>query len=365
MKKKRILILVGSICLVLMLIAHSIAPTPVLAKQIIKLKFGNFFPPAAGPSKICEEFIADIEKRTDGRVKITYYPGGSLLKAPAMFMGVVEGAADIGFASILYTPGRMPVTEACSLPLGYPNPWVGLHVLNDFYKEFRPEEWNKVRLLWMHSSGVTVMMTKSPVRKLEDLKGLIIRAPGRIGKAVKALGATPAPTLMSEVYDALSKGVIHGVYTGVMGLKDWRFAEVIDYTTLCWQVANIYPFYVVMNKNSWDRLPADIKEIFNKAIEEYKEKFAVMWNMTEVRGKEFGKEHGVQFFELSPQEAARWREAVSPVIDGYEKEMVAKGFAKEEIRGWIKFLRERIDYWTKRQAELGIKSATGPEEVIK
>ena len=90
-----------------------------------------------------------------------------------------------------------------------------------------------------------------------------------------------------------------------------------------------------------------------------------MWNMTEVRGKEFGKEHNVEFFELSHQEAARWKQAASPVIDEYETEMVAKGFAKEEVRGWIDFLQERIDYWTKKQAELGIKSATGPPEITK
>jgi len=365
MKKKSIVIVVGGICLVLLLIAHSLAPSSAAAKQTISLKFANFFPPAAQPSKICKEFVADIEKRTDGRVKITYYPGGSLLKAKAMFMGVVEGAADIGFAHVLYTPGRMPATEVCSLPLGYPSPWVGLHVLNDFYQEFKPKEWDQVRVLWMHASGVTILMTKKPVRRLEDLKGMIIRAPGRIGKTVKALGGTPAPTTMSEVYDALSKGVIHGVYTGVMGLKDWRFAEVVDYTTLSWQVGCVYPFYVVMNNNSWNKLPADVQGIFNTAIEEYKEKFATMWNMSEVRGKKFGMEHDVEFIELSQQEAARWREAVSPVIDEYENELVAKGFAKKEIRNWVNFLQGRIDYWTKRQAQLGIKSATGPEEITK
>jgi TRAP-type C4-dicarboxylate transport system substrate-binding protein len=363
MKNKRIVILVGGICLALMLVAHSIAPGHAAANQTIRLKFANYFPPASVVSKICEEFITDIEKRTNGRVKITYYKGGSLLKGNAMFMGVVEGATDIGLSHIIYTPGRMPVTEVCSMPLGYPNPWVSVHVVNDFCDRFKPKEWNGVHVLWMHTSGVTILMTKMPVRRLEDLKGMIIRAPGQSGKTIRALGGTPAPTLMSEVYDALSKGVIHGAYTGVMGLKDWRFAEVVDYTTLSWEVGAVYPMYVVMNKGSWNKLPADIQEIFNKASEEYKEKFATMWNMSEVRGKEYGMEHNVEFINLSQQEAARWRQAVSPVIDEYEKDMVAKGFAKNEIRNWIDFLQERIDYWTKKQAELGIKSATGPAEI--
>lgn len=363
--KKRTTIILCIICLLIMTIISSIGPAPAFAQRAIRLKFANFFPPAAAPNKICEQFIGDIEKRTNGRVKITYYAGGSLLKSKAMFMGVTKGVADIGFSHVFYTPGRMPVTEVCALPLGYPNPWVGCHVLNDFYDKFKPKEWDQVRVLWMHASGVTILMTQKPVGQLADFKGVTIRAPGQIGKTIKALGGSPAPTPMSETYDALSKGVIQGVYTGVMGLKDWRFGEVVDYTTLSWQVGSVFPFYVVMNKNSWKKLPKDIQQIFDKTKEEYKEHFAKMWNSSEIRGKEFGLEKGIKFIELSQKEAAKWKKAVNPVIDGYIKQMVGKGFAEKDIKQWISFLNERIDYWTQKQIESGIKSATGPKEILK
>lgn len=150
-----------------------------------------------------------------------------------------------------------------------------------------------------------------------------------------------------------------------MGLKDWRFAEVIKYTTLSWEVSSVYPFYVVMNKNSWNKLPDDIKEIFNKAAQEYEEKFATVWNGAEVAGKEYGAKQGVEFITLPKEEAARWRQAMKPVLEGYEKDMVAKGFTKADVASWVSFAQERIDYWTKKQIQLGIKSATGPAEVLK
>ena len=365
MRSSKMSALLGGVCLMSMLVLHAIAPTPAAAAEPIRLKFSNYFPPASEISKIGEEFVADMDKRTGGRVEITYYPGGSLLKASATFMGVAQGAADIGLSGCQYTQGRMPVTEVLGEPLGYPDAWVGVHVANDFYKQFKPKEWDPVHVLWMHASGITVMMTKKPVRKMEDLKGMIIRAPGRIGEAIKALGGTPAPTEMAEVYDALSKGVVHGVYTGVMGLKDWRFAEVVKYTTLSWEVSSVYPFYVVMNKNSWNKLPEDIKEIFNKASQEYEEKFALAWNGAEVNGKEYGSKQGVEFITLSKEEAARWRQAVRPVREGFEKDMVTKGFAKTDVANWFSFTQGRIDYWTKKQAQSGIKSATGPAEVMK
>jgi len=335
--------------------------TPALSAKPIKLKFANYFPPPARHSKICEEFIAELSKRTNGRVEIQYFAGGSLLKAPAIYNGIVTGITDIGLAHIEYTPGRFPVSGACELPLSYPSAWVANQVANDFYSMFKPKEWDDVRVLWMHSSNPNVMITaKKPVTKLEDLKGMTIRAPGIVGYTVSALGATPAPTPVMEVYDAMSKGVIDGVNIPFETMKTFRFGEVAKYATSSWQVGNVYTFYVAMNKNSYAKLPPDIKEIFDILCGEFKERFALTWNLIDFEGMEFAVDKGVEILELSDDEVVRWQKATETVIENYVKEMAGKGFSEAEARGWIKFLRERIDYWTAKQLELRIKSPTGP-----
>ena len=347
----------------LMVILAVVFNNPAIFAKVIKLKFANFFPLPSGQSKICAEFCSDVEKRTNGRIKIQYFAGQSLLKAPAMYSGIETGITDIGYCHIDYTPGRMPVTEACDLPLGYPSAWVGAQVVNDFHKKFKPKEWDKVKVLWMNSSNPSLIISKKPVRKLEDMKGLIIRAPGMVGNTIKALGATPAPTPMMEVYDAMAKGVINGVNTPFETLKTFRFAEVVGYTTASWQVGNIYTFYVAMNKNSYKKLPPDLKEIFDQVCGEYKERYALMWNVIDFYGKEFAIKKGVEIIELSPQEVARWKNATAPVIDDYVKKMVGKGYSETEVTGWIKYLRDRIDYWTKKQIWLRVKSPTGPPDM--
>ncbi len=362
MRQRKLLTIVvaGILCLGLM-VAVLPSERAYAKPEVIKLKFANYFPPPARHSKLSEEFIAELEKRTDGRVKIQYFAGGSLLKAPAMYKGVVSGIADIGLAHVEYTPGRFPVTGACELPLGYPSGWVSNQVVNDFYNEFKPKEWKDVRVLWMHASTPNLIICKKPVRKLEDMKGLTIRAPGIVGHTISALGATPAPTPMMEVYDAIAKGVIHGVNTPFETLKTFRFAEVVGYTTANWQIGNTYAFYVVMNKNSYKKLSPDLKEIFDGLCGEFKERFALMWNRIDAEGMDFAIKKGVEIIYLSPQEAARWKNATAPVVEKYVKEMVGKGYPEAEVRGWIKFIRDRIDYWTKRQIELRIKSPTGPD----
>jgi TRAP-type C4-dicarboxylate transport system substrate-binding protein len=258
----------------------------------------------------------------------------------------------------------MPVTEAAGLPLGYPSAWVASQALNDFYHEFKPKEFDQVKVLWLNASPNSAIATaKKPIRKLEDLKGLTIRAPGQAGEIIKALGGTPAPTPMMEVYDALAKGVIDGEASNFETLFAFKFAEVVKYTTSVWQINNPFPFYLVMNKNSYGKLPPDIRAIFDKLVGEYKEQYILTWNAVDFIGKAFGLSKGVEIIELPPSELSMWQAAVIPVIDDYVKRMVGKGFSEAEVKGWIKFLRERSDYWTRKQISLRIPSAAGPPEV--
>ena len=72
---------------------------------------------------------------------------------------------------------------------------------------------------------------------------------------------------------------------------------------------------------------------------------------------------GVEIIELPPSELPKWQAAVEPVIESYVKRMVDKGYSEAEVRGWVKFLRERSDFWTKKQISLRIPSAVGPPEI--
>ncbi len=363
MKRKVFLISLSLAIIVGILTVFPILDQPAFAQKVIRLKVAHYFPPPANQSKLMDAFCKELEVRTNGRVKVDYFAGGSLLKAPAMFEGVVNGIADIGYSHVYYTSGRMPVTETAGLPLGYPSAWVGGQVLNDFYTKFKPKEFDKVRVLWLNTSTPSAIASKKPVRKLEDLKGLTIRAPGLSGDIMKALGGTPAPTPMMEVYDAIAKGVIDGEASNFETLVAFKFAEVVKYSTSIWQITYPFPFYCVMNKKSYEKLPPDIRVIFDQLVGEYKERYTLMWNSVDFNGKAFGQKKGVEFIDLPPEELTKWQAAVKPVIDNYVKKMVAKGFSESEVKSWIAYLRERIDYWTERQIALRIPSIAGPPEL--
>lgn len=360
MKRKWCLIVLLSVT---MAVFFSIGALQVYAADTIKLKFAHIFPGPAKQSQLCEAFVQELEERTDGRIKTQYFGGGSLLKPPGMYKGIEKGIADMGFAHVEYTPGRFPVTEACDLPLGYPSGWVSNMVVNDFHNKFKPKEFDKVKVLWMHACSPNVMITTKPVNSLEDLRGMTIRAPGRVGDTISALGASPAPLPIMEVYDGLAKGVIQGVNTPFETLRTFRFAEVAKYVTSSWQVGNIYTFYVVMNKKRYEKLAPDLKETIDELSGEYKEKFALMWNSIDFNGKDYALEKGVKFIDLDDAQVEKWKAVTNPVIENYIKDMVSKGYPEAEVKGWISYLRERIDFWTKKQMEYRLTSPTGPEGI--
>lgn len=348
MKKSISLLLV---VVFLVLSAHSFAG----AADAIKLKAANYLPVTHPMSLLTAWYCDEVKKRTNGRVEITYYPGGTLLNPVKMYDGVATGIADMGVSHISYTRGRFPVMEVFEQPHGFPSGWVSTQVTSDFYNKYQPKEWNEVEVLYINTSGPLVVLTvNKPVKTMEDLKGLKIRATGQMSDVVKALGAVPIPLAMPDVYDSLRRNVIDGVTVDLSTLKYWKFAEVIKSVTADWQLGTGYTFYFVINKKKWNALPDDIKKIMSQVALEAKEKQAAMWNDMDIEGRDTFKAAGGQMFTLSDAEAAKWIKAVQPIFAEYKKAMVGKGFKAAEVDGWLSYIKERIAYWKAEEKKRGV-----------
>lgn len=344
--------LLSLVCVVL---ALSIFASSGKAAEVIKLSYANFFPPTHKNSIIGAQYCEEIKKRTNGRVEITYYPGGTLATAPKVYDAVTTGVSDIGTSHVAYTRGRFPVTEMNDLPLGFSSAYVALQVKTEFYKKFRPKEWDKVHVLYFHGPGPEIVYTiKKPVRKLEDLKGLKVRGVGRMADIVKALGATPIPLEMADMYEAMRRGVVDGALVPMETLKGWKTGEIARYATASWRAGTSTTFYVAMNKEKWDSLPADIKKIFDDVDSEWQSKQAALWDQIDIEGAEFLKGFGGEIISLPDDEANRWAKAVEPVVASASNDLLSKGFKQSEIDTYISYIRERAQFWRNRAKELGI-----------
>ncbi|MDA8127004.1 MAG: TRAP transporter substrate-binding protein [Deltaproteobacteria bacterium] len=316
------------------------------AAEVIKLKFASYFPPMHAHSIIMDAYVKDLNKALAGKVDISYHTGGTLLSAPKIASGLTTGIADIGLSHVGYTRERFPVSEIFGLPIGLPSPWIGLHVANDFFAKFPLKEWEDYHPLMFAPSATTIIhTTKKPVRKLEDMRGLKIRATGRLADLTTALGATPVPIGMPDMYESLRKGVVDGTMSNMETLKGWKTGEVIKYATTSWKVGSCDTFYVVMNKKKWDSLPADVQKTITTITDDYKEKWAKLWNDIDIEGVQFFKTQGGEIIDLTDAEVARWIKAGDAVTADFKKDLMGKGYKQAEIDSWLSFIKERIEYW--------------------
>ncbi len=316
---------IKTFCLILILLFFVFGIISTGYTKKIKLTYANFPPASTFPCVQMERWAKEVEKRTNGKVVVETYPGGTLLGAKEMMDGVIQGLADIGVVCMAYQPGRFKITNAISLPLGIPNATVGSLVLWELFHKYNPPAFSKVKVITLFTSAPSNLMTKKPVRRLEDLKGMDIRASGGAALILKKWGANQIGMPMSDVPEALQKGVIDGLFTSLEVMKDLNFAAICRYITITNTV--VYPFAVVMNKSKWNSLPDDVKKVINDLSKEQ-----ALWTGN--------------YMDNHVKEAIRWSK------EKYNVEVIY--LPKDEKIKWEKPLKEIVSEWIKKMKKYGI-----------
>jgi len=337
MKRNAIILLIVAMFVLLDLVTTS--ENAISGVKPIELSYSSFFPAEYGMGKAATAWAREIEKRTNGKVKITVYHGGTLTSAVDCYEGVVMGTSDIGQSCLAYTRGRFPLMEVTDLP-GYPfNAIVTSRVAYEIYKKFKPRELMDTHVLYLHAHIPGVIFTRDkPVRRLEDLKGLRIRCTGLSAKIIEALGGVPVAMPKGDQYDAMLKGVVDGTTGSPNELKGWRVAEVAKFSTVYPKVGYVTAMFVTMNRKTWESLPPEVQKVFTEVSEEWVIYSGQTWNNIEIEGIRYGRQKGHQFIFLSPDEGARWGKAVKPLFDEYIKNTTAKGLPGREALEYRQYL---------------------------
>ena len=341
MKKKSLLTLLFVFCL---LFSLTIASVPSVKGETINLTYSNFFPPTHGHGIAGANMAREIEKRTNGRVKISYFPGGTLTKPRVCYDGVVKGISDLGMSCFAYTRGRFPIMEAVDLPLGYPSGKIATRVAYEFCKKMNPKELQDVKVLVIHAHGPAALLAKKDVNSLADIKGMKIRCTGLASKLAKYLGAAPVAMPQNAAYEALQKGVVEGSFAPIEVLKGWKQGEVIDYVIETKSLGYTTAMFVVMNKQKYESLPPDIQKVFDEVGEEWVDVHGDVWDYADREGLKFVIELGKKIHKLSPAEEKKWVQSISPIIIDYQAKMEKKGLPAKKA---VKTIRELLAKYSK------------------
>jgi TRAP-type C4-dicarboxylate transport system substrate-binding protein len=318
----------------------AVASVSFAQEKVITIKVANWFPVGHKQTPLLESWCKELEKRSNGRVKVNYYPAGTLVPAVQAYDATTKGISDVGNHVLGYTVGRFPLTEVLDLPLGYPNNTCPTKLANAFYAKFKPKEFNDVKVLWFHAQAPGIIHTKNkPINKVEDLKGMKMRTYGSNAKLMSLLGGTPVAMPMTDVYDALSRGVAEGLMCAYEATQGFRFGDQLKYSTENFATSYSAVSAIIMNKDKWNSLPPDVQKIVDDLSKEYIEKYAAMWDDIEKSGKDYLVKRGNKIITLSKEEEAKWVAKAQPIFDDYVKKMKEKGLPGEEA---LKFARDYL-----------------------
>lgn len=275
-----------------------------------------------------ERWAKEIEKRTNGKVSVVFYYGGTLTKGPQAYDGIVKGISDIAAAATGWNAGRFPLTRITDIPLGWTSSRQASLVSWEFYKKFKPKEWADTHLLFLFTDAIGNIHTKRPVRTIDDLKDMQIRGTGSDVPLIKAMGGTPVGMPWSEVYLALQRGVAEGLISNYASYKASKLAEVTSHTIE--HNVRSAGFWLAMNLKKWNSLSPDVQKVINEVSEEAVGFLGDILDSEQEAGRQYVVSSGNEIFVPSPEEAARFDKALEPIRNEWVNEMSSLGLPGKE-----------------------------------
>jgi TRAP-type C4-dicarboxylate transport system substrate-binding protein len=292
--------------------------------KAIELTYAFFAPANTFPAVQMEKWADEVEKRTEGKVKIKTFPGGSLLTAENMYEGVANGIADIGLSATTYEPGRFPLLAISDMPSDYPNATVASKVVNQLVTEYPPEALQNFKIITSFATEPAYIQSKTSITSLKELKGQQLRISGGLTPIMEALGAAPVGMAQSETPEALQTGIIDGYVSSREVLMDMKLGEMVKYSTD--YPLTVTSFVAVMNKNVWNSLPEDVQKVIDDLNTEMASYTGEYLDQHVQKSLDWSKEkEGFETVSLSNEEKTKWDEIITPLQDNYVNKLEKEG----------------------------------------
>jgi TRAP-type C4-dicarboxylate transport system substrate-binding protein len=335
MKKNLWTIYLTSILIFSFFVLFPHEPGPAQVKPMV-IKVADTGAETLTRNKAAKDVLQEIEKLSKGRVKHEIFWSEGLLKAKDILEGAKVGTCDVGSTpAMVYHPANFPIWQFTNLMfLGGNDIWGAMKGWEEMAKTdpVLQEELRKTGVKHLAFYGYpSTFMTRKPLAKLEDFKGVRMRSVGATAKWVSSVGGTAVPLTFYEVTEALARGTVDGTLGYLYAHYAYKFHDYCKYF-LATPVANTCIINVFMNLNTWNKLPGDIQKIYEEAFQDLYPRLCAKYN-DEDAAKELKafKDVGVTTIELTPAEYNRWKESAKPLFDAYYEKVGKMGVDGKKI----------------------------------
>lgn len=252
-------IVIGSLLLALFGLANA---------EQLTLKMQTNLPPEQ-MKRSYTPFVKMVKNMTKGRITITPYPIGTLVPPKAMFDAIRTGAVDMLGTAEGYWFKNVPVSEiAQGLPFLFQDSVESAYFMYHYgFVDLLRQGYAKHNIYVMPFETYSVgLMTKKPIEKAADLKGLKLRAYGTMAKWLSKMGASPVYIPGGELYTALSTGVVDGAHWGdAYPMYELKFHEVLKNYMMPEPIQGSWNT-VMVNMKLWNKFSPQDKAMLQTAV---------------------------------------------------------------------------------------------------
>ena len=298
-------------------------PTISYAGPAIEFKYGHPSPPASILVPPTQANIKRIAAASNGKLVIKEYGSGSLFGAKDGFKGVRTGVGEWGVCYPTYEGRGMPLSRVWEQPFVTPsNPMVATRIAQELASKYFVPEFKKQGVGWGNHVAFQPadILSKKPIRRLEDLQGLKVGAQGMSPDVAKALGVALVNLPYPELYTALQQGIIDAVFWVDAGFIPFKLHEVAKFHTALGLTGG--GAWTCYNVDAVAKLPADLRQLFLRGLEPSAMQNAKISGVEfSVKAQEAYKAAGVEMITLAPAELKRVKDKLQPVVDAWADEL--------------------------------------------
>lgn len=291
-------------CLTLPAISH--------ATTVLRLAYAE----NSQPVKDALRFLGDrIEEKTQGDIKVMYFPDGQLGGERELVELTQVGVVDITKVSSGLMESFSPLYGIFSLPYlfndrdDYYRIMDNPEIMTPVYQSTREQGF--VGVGWYDSGARNFYMSKAPIRSIDDLKGKKIRVmqSDTAIRTLRLLGASPIAMSQAEVYTSLQQGILDGAENNEFALTIARHGEVARFYT--YDMHTRIPDILLMSSLTLEKLTPEQLDIVNEAIKASIEFEKTAWDAEiEKTKRQAIEDFNVEFFDI---DIAPFQQAVQPI----------------------------------------------------
>lgn len=331
------------------LIAGAGPATAAEEKPILTIKQAEAFPAAGFYYPHLLWWKDQIERRTNGRIAVKIYFGGSLSGWPQALPALQTGLADMAQVCPPYFPSEMPLSMIVEMVGVSSDLWVSQKAATALANEnpYIKAEHEKlgIKPIFTHHSGLMHYGFRDKVATFADMNGKTVRTyGGSLFEAEKRIGLKSVFMSYGDIYEALSRGTMDGsgfTYIVSDGFKHWEVMK---------SVVEIGAGYSMglqrsMQIKTWNKLPADIQEILMKLQSDWIDYFAkAMYAETALLQSKW-KNFGVEILQMTPADKAKLEKEILPAAQEDFLQQVEKMPGGERARDvWAHYQKLRDKY---------------------